>query len=288
MKRLGPYRPPTPPRKRPRTQDTKYDHQNTNTDYSTHQNANTQPHSSTFVQRSWGENANNTRAYNAQNNNAANKSKDSEYQIAFTANNNPEDLLQKDILLMSDKDNNSSILDLGESLEIKTTINGITCHTYVDTGAGANVITKQITQWNKPLQTKRLDNLTNLTLANDQKMIAREMVLLPISIGSYKTQLWWLVIDNLSIDSVIGKPALKRLQITIDYMTNCIIFPTGDSVTIDLNVMQTWQARIISVTNDAETAETTFIEMAQPTFAKTANLNPAETAQSKLNTERSE
>jgi predicted aspartyl protease len=70
----------------------------------------------------------------------------------------------------------------------------------------------------------RLSKKRTISVVTGSRGQVDMIVLGTLTIGNYSTKLFWVIVDNLLIDALLGYPVMRRLGVSIDPSNNSISF----------------------------------------------------------------
>jgi transposase InsO family protein len=103
--------------------------------------------------------------------------------------------------------------DVHQALNMILEIGGAMTQTCIDTGAGANVISKKFlaSLLQGVAEIRILERPKEVLVANSRSVYASTMAKVSITLNNVSYPLWWLVLDELPVTALIGFPSMKRL-----------------------------------------------------------------------------
>ena len=107
-------------------------------------------------------------------------------------------------------------IDIGQPLLIGAYIQRKRTTICLDTGAGANAINPNYMKRKNiiPKTVKILSKPIQIQVGNSQKMSISEVALLSLSSGEMQADIWFLIIDELPMDALVGRPSAERVGIS--------------------------------------------------------------------------
>ena len=107
-------------------------------------------------------------------------------------------------------------IDIGQPLSIGAYIQRKRTTICLDTGAGANAINPNYMKRKNiiPKTVKILSKPIQIQVRNSQKMSISEVALLSLSSGEMQADIWFLIIDELPMDALVGRPSAERVGIS--------------------------------------------------------------------------
>ena len=107
-------------------------------------------------------------------------------------------------------------IDIGQPLSIGAYIQRKRTTICLDTGAGVNAINPNYMKRKNiiPKTVKILSKPIQIQVRNSQKMSISEVALLSLSSGEMQADIWFLIINELPMDALVGRPSVERVGIS--------------------------------------------------------------------------
>jgi predicted aspartyl protease len=94
----------------------------------------------------------------------------------------------------------------------------------IDSGAGINAVSRNFAEKMASGRVIRLSKKRMISVVTGSKGQVDTIVPGTLTIGNYSTKLFWVIVDNLPIDALLGYPVMRRLGVSIDPSNNSISF----------------------------------------------------------------
>jgi hypothetical protein len=114
--------------------------------------------------------------------------------------------------------------DIGKACELEVKLASHKVRMCIDSGAGINAVSRNFAEKMASGRVIRLSKKRMFSVATGSKGQVDMIVPGTLTIGDYSTKLFWVIVDNLPIDALLGYPVMRRLGVSIDPSNNSISF----------------------------------------------------------------
>ena len=115
---------------------------------------------------------------------------------------------------------------IGSPLEFQATVGGLQTVTCLDTGAGLNAISRELTQKHgfKTEEIRELETPFRIAMGNSTQTLAKQAIATTFQFGECTAKLWFLIVDHLPVQCLISRPTSHRMRIAYNPSDNTITY----------------------------------------------------------------